>query len=102
VTEHELIRRLSGRLVCRENGHIYHKHYNPPKEAGVCDIDGSELYQREDDKEETVRHRIQVYQKQTEPLVDFYRAQGLLIAVDGNKPAEQVTEALLDAIQQEE
>jgi adenylate kinase len=101
VSEQELIRRLSGRLVCREQGHIYHKHYNPPEEPGVCDIDGSELYQREDDKEETVRHRIEVFLEQTEPLVEHYRSQGLLKEVDGNQPVEEVKEALLAAVQQE-
>lgn len=101
VAQKELIRRLSGRLVCRQHGHIYHRHYNPPQEAGVCDIDGSELYQREDDKEETVRHRIEVYQEQTAPLVEYYRSKDLLVEVDGNQPVEQVTQALLDAVQQE-
>jgi adenylate kinase len=98
VSEDELIERLTGRRVCRAAGHIYHLRYNPPKQPGVCDIDGSELYQREDDRQETVVQRIQVYQKQTTPLIKHYRSKGLLIEIDGERPIEQVTRALLDAV----
>lgn len=101
VPHRELIHRLSGRLVCRAEGHIYHKSNNPPEEPGVCDIDGSELYQREDDKEETVRHRIEVYLEQTEPLIEYYRNRNLLVEINGNEPVEEVTKTLLDAVQQE-
>lgn len=101
VPRAELIHRLSGRLVCRAEGHIYHLSKNPPEEPGVCDIDGSELYQREDDKEETVRHRIQVYLEQTEPLIEYYRDRDLLVEINGNEPVEEVTKTLLDAVQQE-
>ena len=101
VPHGELIHRLSGRLVCRAEGHIYHKSNNPPEEPGVCDIDGSELYQREDDKEETVRHRIEVYLEQTEPLIEYYRNRDLLVEINGNEPVEEVTKTLLDAVQQE-
>ena len=90
-----LVERLSGRWTCRAQGHIYHQMYNPPKQAGVCDLDGSELYQREDDKPETVKRRIEVYLEQTSPLIEYYRGKGLLVELDGTQPIEDVTEALL-------
>ncbi len=101
VPEEELVDRLSGRLVCKANGHIFHKKYNPPKVPGICDYDGSELYQREDDKPEVVRNRIRVYLEQTAPLIDFYRARGLLVEIDGNQPIEKVTEDLWNALPDE-
>ncbi len=90
-----LVERLSGRWTCRAQGHIYHQMYNPPKQAGVCDLDGSELYQREDDKPETVKRRIEVYLEQTSPLIEYYRGKGLLVELDGTQPIEDVTETLL-------
>jgi adenylate kinase len=98
VPEDVLIERLTGRWTCREAGHIYHEKYNPPLKPGLCDIDGSELYQREDDKAETVTRRIRVYLEQTEPLIAYYRERDLLIAVDGTKAIEDVTVALLAAL----
>ncbi|MGD2163591.1 MAG: adenylate kinase [Anaerolineales bacterium] len=98
ISEQELLRRLTGRRVCRESGHIFHVEFNPPEEPGVCDYDGSELYQREDDKEETVKERIRVYQEQTAPLCDYYGKRGKLVDVDGEQSIEAVTEALLTAI----
>lgn len=95
VPDEVLIERLSGRWTCRAEGHVYHERYNPPKVAGRCDLDGSELYQREDDKSETVTHRIKVYMQQTMPLISFYREAGLLFEVDGTQPIEKVTEDLL-------
>jgi adenylate kinase len=89
---------LTGRRVCKAAGHIYHLRYNPPKEPGVCDIDGSELYQRDDDRLETVVQRIRVYQQQTKPLIEYYRKRNLLVEVDGEQPIEQVTHALLEAV----
>jgi adenylate kinase len=94
VPEGSLVRRLSGRRTCRAAGHIYHVDYRPPKDDAVCDVDGSELYQREDDRPETVAKRIQVYRDQTAPLVDYYARQGLLFEVDGDRPAEAVTKTL--------
>ena len=94
-----LIERLSDRWTCRAKGHIFHARFNPPAKAGVCDVDGSELYQRVDDKAETVRHRIEVYLDQTAPLVAYYRAQNKLVEIDGAQPIEQVTAALLSAIE---
>jgi adenylate kinase len=101
VSDEELIHRLTGRLVCRANGHIYNLSFNPPEQPGVCDIDGSELYQREDDKEETVRNRIKVYQEQTAPLIEYYRQRDLLVDINGEQPAEQVTDEMLAAISKE-
>ena len=98
VPEEVLVERLSGRRTCRAQGHIFHVKYNPPKVPGKCDFDGSELYQREDDKPETVRRRIQVYWEQTGPVVDYYRARGLLVEVDGAQDMDTVTQALLDVV----
>jgi adenylate kinase len=100
ISEAELLRRLTGRRVCRANGHIFHLEFNPPKEPGVCDFDGSELYQREDDREETVKERIRVYRQQTAPLCDYYGERGLFVEIDGEQSIEAVTEALLSAIRQ--
>ena len=97
-TEDVLVDRLSGRWTCRANGHIFNEKSNPPKEAGKCDIDGSELYQREDDKAETVKRRIQVYMDQTSPLINYYREHGKLIEIDGMQPIEQVTQSMVDAL----
>jgi len=93
-----LVERLSGRWTCRANGHVFHERFNPPREAGKCDLDGSELYQRDDDRVETVKHRIEVYLNQTAPLVSYYREHGKLVEIDGMQPIEQVTEALMDSL----
>lgn len=98
VSEDILIERLTGRWTCRAEGHVFHEKYNPPETPGRCDIDGSELYQRDDDKAETVTRRIHVYLEQTQPLIDYYRQRNLLIEVDGNQPIEQVTAELLSAL----
>ena len=95
VPEDILVERLSGRWTCRAEGHVFHEKYNPPQEAGRCNIDGSMLYQREDHKAETVINRIRVYFKQTMPLIDYYRQQGVLIEVDGSQPIERVSADLL-------
>jgi len=93
-----LVERLSDRWTCRANGHIFNQISNLPKETGVCDFDGSELYQRDDDKAETVKHRIQVYLEQTSPLISYYRDRGKLIEVDGMQTIEQVTQVLIPAL----
>ncbi len=98
VPEEILVERLSGRWTCRANGHIYHEKFNPPAVAGICDLDGSELYQRDDDKPETVKNRIKVYQEQTAPLIAYYQEKGLLVNIDGTQPIETVTSDLLHAI----
>lgn len=94
-----LVERLSGRWTCRENGHIFNEKFNPPKEAGKCDFDGSKLYQRDDDKVDTIQNRIAVYSSQTSPLIDYYRNNGKLIEIDGTQPIEQVTQDVLAALQ---
>ncbi len=99
VPEDVLIERLAGRWTCRQSGHVFHKKYNPPRQARICDFDGSELYQREDDKTETVKRRIRVYLEQTQPLVEYYQRNGVLIEIDGKKNIEQVTQDLLTALQ---
>lgn len=93
-----LLDRLSGRWTCRANGHIFNEKSNPPKNPGVCDYDGSELYQRDDDKVDTVKRRIQVYRNQTAPLISHYRSQGKLIEIDGSQAIEQVSQSLMDAL----
>jgi len=98
ASEHVLIERLSGRWTCRAQGHVYNEQFNPPREPGRCDIDGSELFQRDDDKSETVKRRIQVYLEQTAPLVAYYREQGKLVEVNGARPIEQVAKVLVDAL----
>ncbi len=98
VPEDVLIERLTGRWTCRAQGHIFHEKYNPPKVSGLCDVDGSDLYQREDDKAETVKRRIRVYLEQTEPLITFYRQRGVLLEIDGTKSIEQVSADLLAAL----
>jgi adenylate kinase len=99
VPEDVLINRLSGRWTCREAGHVFHEKYNPPRQPGICDYDGSELYQREDDKAETVKRRIRVYLEQTQPLIEYYRQRGVLVEIDGQQAIDQVTSNLLAAIQ---
>lgn len=99
VPENELVERLSGRLTCRSQGHVFHKKFNPPKEPGVCDHDGSELYQREDDKPETVARRIRVYEEQTQPLVDYYLQRGLLVEINGDQQIDQVTADLVNLLE---
>ncbi len=98
VPEQLLIERLGGRWTCREQGHVFHEKFNPPKVAGKCDLDGSELYQRDDDKPETVQNRIVVYNQQTTPLIAYFKGRKLLAEIDGSLPIEKVTEALLVAI----
>jgi adenylate kinases len=96
--EDVLVERLGGRWTCRASGHIYNEKSNPPKNDKVCDFDGSELYQRDDDKAETVKHRIEVYFDQTSPLISYYRDHGKLIEIDGTRPIDQVTQDLLAAV----
>ncbi|MDR7545094.1 MAG: adenylate kinase [Armatimonadota bacterium] len=94
VGEETVIRRLGGRRVCRAAGHIYHVTSHPPAVADVCDIDGSPLYMREDDLPETVRRRLLVYREQTAPLLAFYQARGLFVAVDAEGDVESVANRL--------
>lgn len=98
AAEPVLVERLGGRWTCRANGHVFHEKHNPPKQAGACDLDGSELYQRDDDKSETVLRRIQVYFGQTAPLIEYYRQRGLLTEINGAQAIEKVTADLLAVI----
>jgi adenylate kinase len=90
VGDDEVIRRLSGRRQCVKNGHIYHVEFDPPKNEGICDQDGSRLVQRDDDKPETIRKRLSVYHEQTAPLVDWYEERGLLRRFDGARTPDEV------------
>jgi adenylate kinase len=86
----EVVRRLSGRRTCAKGGHVYHMEFDPPKNDGVCDQDGSRLVQRDDDKPETVRNRLSVYHEQTEPLIEWYQDKDLLVRVDGTRSPDEV------------
>lgn len=88
--DEEVVRRLSGRRVCSKNGHVYHVDFDPPKNPEVCDQDGSRLIQRDDDKPETIKKRLEVYHEQTEPLIDWYDERGLLRRFDGARSPEEV------------
>ena len=96
--ENVLVERLGARWTCRENGHIFNEKSNPPKKDKLCDFDGSELYQRDDDKAETVKRRIEVYLDQTSPLISYYRDHGKLIEIDGTRSIDEVTQDLLTAV----
>ena len=96
--EEVLVDRLARRWTCRDKGHIFNEKSNPPKIRGRCDFDGSELYQREDDKAETVKRRINVYMEQTSPLIEYYRQHGKLIEIDGMQPIDVVTQAMIKAL----
>jgi adenylate kinase len=90
VPDEEVVRRLAGRRVCTKGGHVYHIEFDPPKREGVCDQDGSRLIQRDDDREETVRRRLEVYARQTAPLIDYYEDVGLLRRFDGQRNPDEV------------
>jgi adenylate kinase len=99
VPEEVLVERLTGRWTCRAQGHVFHEKYNPPVKAGLCDHDGSELYQRDDDKRETVANRIRVYFEQTAPLIAYYQQAGRLAEIDGTQTIESVTGQMLAALE---
>jgi adenylate kinase len=90
VPDNEVVRRLAGRRCCVKAGHLYHIEFDPPKHDAVCDQDGSRLIQREDDREETIRKRLQTYHEQTEPLIDYYEQRGLQRRFDGVRPPDEV------------
>ncbi|MBL1065617.1 adenylate kinase [Streptomyces sp. 7-21] len=99
VPEAEVVKRIAGRRSCRnDSSHIFHVEYNPPKTEGVCDVCGGELYQREDDQEDTVRRRLAVYHEETEPIIDYYRAQGLVVTISALGTVPEVTRRALDAL----
>jgi adenylate kinase len=99
VDENEVVRRLSGRRTCRQCQHIWHELYDPPTVDGVCDACGGELFQRDDDKEEVIRHRLEVYISQTSPLIAFYADEGILVGIDATGPVEDVTSRALGALE---
>lgn len=98
VSEPELVRRLTGRRLCRKCQTPYHVVSAPPAREGICDRCGGELYQRADDSEATVRNRLQVYERQTAPLLDYYRQRGVLRAVSGEGAVDKIRQALRDAV----
>jgi adenylate kinase len=92
VDADEVVRRLSGRRTCRNCGHIWHVDFDPPTKEGVCDNCGGELFQRDDDKADTIRHRLDVYEEQTAPLIGYYAERGILVGIDATGPVDDVTE----------
>ncbi|WP_042367647.1 adenylate kinase [Streptacidiphilus neutrinimicus] len=101
VPEDEVVRRIAGRRLCRnDSGHIFHVLYNPPAVEGVCDICGGELYQRSDDSEETVRTRLEVYHTETEPIIEYYAKQGLVTTISALGKVDEVTERAIAALRE--
>ncbi|MEU7312780.1 adenylate kinase [Streptomyces sp. NPDC007083] len=102
VPEDEVVKRIAGRRICRnDSSHVFHVEYSPAKAEGVCDVCGGELYQREDDREETVRKRLEVYHSETEPIIDHYKAQGLVTTISALGAVSEVTERAMQAISAE-
>lgn len=98
VTREDLVTRLSGRRVCLTCGAVYHIEADPPTQAGLCDHDGTALVQRDDDMPDAIRRRLEIYDEQTAPLLSYYDDRGIVKRVDGNKPIDEVTKAVLAAI----
>lgn len=98
VPRAELLKRLSGRYICKAHQHVYNIESNPPKVAGICDVDGSELYQRSDDRGEAIQKRLDIFFSETIHLLDYYESQHKLVRVNGNQSIEQVQKDLTDAI----
>ena len=98
VDDDEVVRRLSGRRTCRRCGRVWHATFDPPSRPGICDDCGGELFQRDDDREETIRHRLEVYQQQTSPLIAFYADEGILLGIDATGPVDEITDRALNAL----
>jgi adenylate kinase len=98
VDDDEVVRRLSGRRTCRKCGRIWHVVFDPPARQGICDDCGGELFQRDDDQEETIRHRLEVYQQQTRPLIAYYADEGTLLGIDATGPVEEITDRAMSAL----
>jgi adenylate kinase len=98
VDEDEVVRRLSGRRTCRKCGHVWHIEFDPPKTEGVCDLCGGELFQRDDDKPDTIRRRLHVYNEQTSPLVGYYRDKGILRTIEAQGKVDEITQRAIDAL----
>jgi adenylate kinase len=94
VSDDEVVRRLGGRRTCEANGHVFHVEFEPPKEEGVCDIDGSALIVRDDDKPEVIRKRLETYHEKTEPLVSYYDSRSVLRRIPGEAAPEEVAETI--------
>jgi len=102
VPEEEVVKRIAGRRICRkDSSHVFHVTYSRPKKEGVCDACGGELYQRDDDSEETVRKRLEVYHTQTEPIIDYYKTQGLVVTISALGKVEEVTARAMEALQRD-
>ncbi|MEU8027824.1 adenylate kinase [Streptomyces sp. NPDC049099] len=102
VPEDEVVKRIAGRRICRnDSSHVFHVTYSQPKKEGVCDVCGGELYQRDDDSEDTVRKRLEVYHTQTEPIIDYYKAQGLVVTISSLGPVDEITQRALGALKRE-
>lgn len=103
VPEEEVVKRIAGRRTCRnDSSHVFHVSYKPAAKEGVCDVCGGELYQRNDDSEETVRKRLEVYHTQTEPIIDYYKAQGLVVTISALGKVEDVTARAMEALKRED
>ncbi|WP_200258893.1 adenylate kinase [Streptomyces sp. HSG2] len=101
--EEEVVKRIAGRRVCRhDSAHVFHVTHTPPAREGVCDVCGGELYQRDDDSEETVRKRLEVYHTKTEPIIDYYKAQGLVVTISAMGAVDDVTSRALEALKRGE
>jgi adenylate kinase len=98
VDDEEVVRRLSGRRTCRQCGHVWHVDFDPPADEGTCDRCSGELFQRDDDSEDTIRHRLDVYADQTSPLIGYYGDKGLLRGVDATGPVEDVTDRAINVL----
>jgi adenylate kinase len=98
VDDDEVVRRLSGRRTCRKCGRIWHVVFDPPARQGICDDCGGELFQRDDDQEDTIRHRLDVYQQQTRPLIAYYADEGTLLGIDATGPVEEITDRAMSAL----
>ncbi len=98
VPREALIERLSGRLVCQQCGATYHRVFNPPRQEGICDRCGGPLIQRSDDTPEAIARRLDIYEEQTAPLLEYYRQRGLLVDIDGDRPIEEVSQSILAAL----
>ena len=98
VDSDEVVRRLSGRRTCRTCNHIWHVDFDPPQVEGVCDLDQGDLYQRDDDKPETIENRLEVYDDQTAPLIAYYAGRGVLVGIDATGPVDDVTTRAIDAL----
>ncbi|SEP09741.1 adenylate kinase [Actinacidiphila rubida] len=103
VPEDEVVKRIAGRRVCRnDSAHVFHVEYKQPATEGVCDVCGGELYQRSDDAEDKVRNRLEVYHRETEPIIDYYKQQDLVVTISALGPVAEVTQRAMDALRRED